>query len=160
MAVLQVAARMIDAARTREQPVGMLLLAIDPAQEGRSFYGNPMADAVLGGGCRRGRRALATTDVGRRYNRDELLGVLPGCAQEVIAATADRILRSVTSEPASVCGLSLPMALAIGGTIAERGAAELDELVIAADVALERARIVGGNRIEMRWPTASARLLR
>ena len=159
LAILQIGARMLDAARKQEQPVGFVLVAVDPSLSIRSMYGAAMADAVLGEVSRRVRKAMTSTDAIGRYGREELLVVLPGCAQEVIATMADRILRAAKADPVVACGIAVNVTVAIGATIADTSAAQLDEAVIAADVALHRAKLAGCDRVEMRWPTASARLL-
>ncbi|MCK9367085.1 MAG: sensor domain-containing diguanylate cyclase [Metallibacterium scheffleri] len=136
-------------AKTRQQPLGMLIVDIDHFKAYNDHYGHPAGDACLSRVGALIRRALRDEDsVFARYGGEEFAIVLPGIDAAMALAVAERVRKTVfaarivhTATPLGRISLSVGAASLIP---MPKHSARL--LVRLADQALYRAKHAGRNR--------------
>jgi diguanylate cyclase (GGDEF)-like protein len=97
---------------------------------------------------------LRRTDLGARYGGEELVLLLPACAQEEAAEVAERVRVGMQS------GAPVPFTASAGVATFPLDAHNSSTLLAAADAALYRAKAAGRNRTAVSNPDGSTRRLR
>ncbi|BCJ31189.1 GGDEF domain-containing protein [Actinocatenispora sera] len=135
----------------------VLVLDLSGVQEVNETRGREVGDAVLVEVARRLRAALAPDHVLARLGGDEF-AVLVGCAPATADGVAARLI-GVLAEPYAVGGGRVLLGASAG--VAEFvPTATPDELVAGADVAMRRAKTLGGNRSERYDESLEVQLMR
>ena len=111
--------------------------------------GHAAGDLLLSQAARRLRAAVPIDDTVARWGGDEFAVFVesPADAQTVVDL-ADRLLSSVAAEPFRVAGSDITLTASIGVAFAE-DRLEASELIRNADVAMARAKELGGGRVEI-----------
>jgi len=111
--------------------------------------GHAAGDLLLSQAARRLRAAVPIDDTVSRWGGDEFAVFVesPADAQTVVDL-ADRLLSSVAAEPFRVAGSDITLTASIGVAFAE-DRLEASELIRNADVAMARAKELGGGRVEI-----------
>jgi diguanylate cyclase (GGDEF)-like protein len=137
-----------------QHPLGVVLADLDQFKRVNDLYGHAAGDAALQEVAQRLSGALRPQDRIGRYGGEEFLAVLPGCDWSASLAVAERLRATVSSTPLMAARLTAPLTLSVGLAVwpGTPGLAT-DALLQAADIALERAKQSGRNRIEISHPT-------
>lgn len=144
----------IKRAARHGQTLSCLLVDADHFKHINDRYGHPMGDRVLCELANRMRRQLRGCDVVTRYGGEEFAVLMPQTAGMAATALAERIRRSVESEPLiNDMGRSICVSVSIGvaAILPPRQMPDSKELkkalLINADRALYQAKAAGRNRV-------------
>jgi diguanylate cyclase (GGDEF)-like protein len=115
-------------------------------------YGHPVGDKVLVEIADRMRETVRSYDAVGRIGGDEFLIVLPGCDTEAAAYLAERIRKQLATAYLSVPDDEFfPITVSMGVASSAMGIGlDEDDLIMAADSALLRAKQMGRDRVEVR----------
>lgn len=131
-------------------PMGILAIDIDHLRNINDTAGHLAGDEVLRVVTARLRAAVRPQDAIGRYGGEEFLVVLPGADVGEAGAAAERIYQAVTRKPVQFGEQSIPVTCTIGVTAYCRGFADdVKPLLERAERALYRAKVAGGNRVEI-----------
>jgi len=137
------------------------MIDVDNFKLVNNTHGHPVGDEVLREVAARLRRNLRPADTLGRYGGEEFLLVMTGCDKHAALTVAERVLRTVSSEPvASKAGaLSITVSLGLSSSLPQSRSA-LAALIESADRALYEAKHGGRNRVclapDAQWPGAQA----
>src|SRR6516162_1855546 len=141
-------------------PVAIALFDLDGFKDVNDTLGHSTGDQLLVEVCQR--FIEVTEDPARpakvcRLGGDEFVIILPDCGDpRVIAETVDLVLRRL-KEPFDVNGNILHLGSSAGIAIAPNDAAQADELIANADLALYQAKAEGGQTYRFFLPALRAR---
>ena len=143
------------ARRTGEQ-IALLLLDLDHFKDVNDTLGHPVGDEVLRAAAERLGAVVRTDETLARLGGDEF-AVLQANVRETgsVAALATRLLAALAA-PIVHDGQQLHIAASIGVAVHQSGAADADELVRRADLALYRAKHEGRGRFRFFEPAMDA----
>jgi diguanylate cyclase (GGDEF)-like protein len=137
-----------EAARAQRlrTPLTVVLADLDGFKEVNDEYGHAVGDEVLRAFADVLRQTLRESDVAGRWGGEEFLLLLPGADQDGAVQLAERIRvelaeRSIPGAP----GLRVTASFGVAEYAAE---ANSEDLVVAADNALYRAKRAGKDRVE------------
>jgi two-component system, cell cycle response regulator len=142
-----------EARRSRRtgKSLGIVMADLDHFKEINDTYGHLVGDAVLKETGSRLAAAVRNYDWVGRYGGEEFLIIVPGCNNEGLAASAERLRQSVSGCPFKSSAGPLSVTLSLGAVVAESAKMETvdcEALLRAADEALYAAKAKGRNRIE------------
>jgi len=148
LAILEILDRELVHARRSGRSVGVLFADIDHLKQVNDRLGHEAGDEVLREVGRRIRATVRPYDAVGRYGGEEILVVLPEADSENSRQAAERIRVNVAGTPLDAAG-GTPVSISIG--VAGRDQAGLDAraLLSAAERALYRAKVGGGNRTQV-----------
>ncbi len=139
------APELLEQARVTETPIAVLIGDLDRFKDVNDRHGHLVGDTVLREIAQTLRTTLRTFDYIYRYGGEEFVILLPGNDEADATAAAERLRIAVAdSHPA---GLDMTMSFGVG--ISDMRDTELDEMLIAADRALYRAKDEGRNRVSV-----------
>lgn len=125
------------------KPLSVALLDLDHFKQINDGYGHAAGDRVLQDFSQAVRDILGPHDAFGRYGGEEFVLLLPGLASDETAALTRRLRAAILPGP----GLpSYTVSIGVAGLTPD--IESLDELLIAADKALYRAKKKGRNRVE------------
>ncbi|HKU56598.1 MAG TPA: diguanylate cyclase [Gaiellaceae bacterium] len=132
-------------AQRLQTPLAVVLADLDGFKDVNDEYGHAVGDEVLRTFADVLRRTLRESDVAGRWGGEEFLLLLPGAGEEGAVQLAERIRltladRSIPGAP----GLSVTASF---GVAEYAGESNGDDLVVAADGALYRAKRAGKDRV-------------
>jgi diguanylate cyclase (GGDEF)-like protein len=134
---------LIEQARVSGMPLSVLMGDLDEFKRVNDRHGHHVGDAVLREVASTLRATLRTFDYIYRYGGEEFVILLPGTDEARALATAERVRASIAaSHPAG-----LRMTLSIGVSVGDGRDGDFEDLLIAADRALYRAKAEGRNRV-------------
>jgi diguanylate cyclase (GGDEF)-like protein len=143
-----------EAARAErlQTPLSVVLADLDGFKDVNDEYGHAVGDEVLRAFADVLRQTVRESDVAGRWGGEEFLLLLPGADEEGAVQLADRIRvaladRSIPGAP----GLSVTASF---GVAEYAGESNSDDLVVAADSALYRAKRAGKDRVVRAVQTA------
>ena len=131
-------------ARREEYPLAILYMDLNRFKEINDTHGHGAGDQVLVKVARRFQAALRADEILARLAGDEFVVV----AERADSATAARIaerLHEAMADPVTLGGHSFPVGLAIGIAVFPRDGSEIDDLLKRADIAMYRAKALGGH---------------
>jgi diguanylate cyclase (GGDEF)-like protein len=158
------ARELIEQARVSGIPLAVLIGDLDEFKRVNDHHGHHVGDAVLREAASTLRATLRTFDYIYRYGGEEFVILLPGTDEARALATAERVRDAIgAAHPAG-----LRVTLSLGVSVGDGREGDFDDLLIAADRALYRAKAEGRNRVclgraydgvslEMPEPSAAAR---
>jgi diguanylate cyclase (GGDEF)-like protein/PAS domain S-box-containing protein len=135
---------------TRSQgPVAVIFVDLDGFTAVNDSIGHAGGDQVLAQAARRLRAGVLADDTVARWGGDEF-AVLMESATEVqtVVDLGERLLRALAGEPYRVADRGIVLTASVGIAFAEDGVDGL-ELIRNADIALSRAKDLGGGRVEI-----------
>jgi diguanylate cyclase (GGDEF)-like protein/PAS domain S-box-containing protein len=135
---------------TRSQgPVAVIFVDLDGFTAVNDSIGHAGGDQVLAQAARRLRAGVLADDTVARWGGDEF-AVLMESATEVqtVVDLGERLLRALAGEPYRVADRGIVLTASVGIAFAEDGVDGL-ELIRNADIALSRAKELGGGRVEI-----------
>ncbi|GGO04876.1 hypothetical protein GCM10010116_09730 [Microbispora rosea subsp. aerata] len=130
----------------------VIFLDLDGFTSVNDSVGHASGDHLLGQAARRLRSAVRADDTLARWGGDEFAVLLEGGASGTDAQTAidlaERLVRAVSNEPFRVADRDIALTASVGVAFAEDGLPPGD-LLRNADVAMSRAKELGGRRVEV-----------
>jgi len=142
----QLHARLREAERY-QRPLSLLLLDIDHFKQVNDGYGHPAGDAVLRSVASLLTRQARETDIVARYGGEEMALILPETDARGALAIAERIRKAVGGAHHPTDQGTLKVTVGAGLSTWSGGADGAEELLVAADKALYRAKQAGRNRV-------------
>jgi diguanylate cyclase (GGDEF)-like protein/PAS domain S-box-containing protein len=133
----------------RQGPVAVIFVDLDGFTAVNDSIGHAGGDQVLAQAARRLRAGVLADDTVARWGGDEF-AVLMESATEVQTGVdlGERLLRALAGEPYRVADRGIVLTASVGIAFAEDGVGGL-ELIRNADIALSRAKELGGGRVEV-----------
>jgi diguanylate cyclase (GGDEF)-like protein len=129
-------------------PLACVMLDIDYFKRVNDRFGHETGDAVLRETSKRLRSAVREIDVVTRYGGEEFLLVLPSTNFSGALSVADRVWRSMSSEPFTLPDGPEKISISVGVAVfPSRDIKTKDQLIQAADKALYQAKGDGRDRI-------------
>ncbi|MGV9294690.1 diguanylate cyclase [Amycolatopsis sp. NPDC003676] len=149
-----VAERYLERARANQDSVGVLLLDLDHFKAINDTYGHPTGDLVLREIALSLRDEVREQDVCGRWGGEEFAIALPDIpSAEHLGHIADRIRRRVPQvvvalpdQDSVISDLTVSIGCAL---YPAEHLASVDDVLVAADAALYRAKQAGRNRVEL-----------
>lgn len=150
--ILDILEREVNRASRSGLPVSVIMADVDGFKFINDTFGHPVGDKVLVEIAARMRDTIRSYDAAGRFGGDEFLMVLPGCETEAAVYLAERIRKELTMSKFplpedDIFSISISMGIA---SSAMGIGLEADDLILAADSALLRAKQMGKDRIEVR----------
>ncbi len=156
----EAAERVLDARRTTERPVSLLVMDIDHFKLVNDAFGHLQGDDTLRMVAALLQQVARASDFIARYAGDELVALLPGSTLEEAVAVAER-LRAVVAGASCARRDGSPdpvrVTLSIGVASAPAHGQSLDQLFAAADGALYSAKRRGRNAVAVASSVTAAR---
>ncbi len=137
------AAELVEQARVSGFPLAVLIGDLDEFKRVNDRHGHHVGDAVLRETASTLRATLRTFDYIYRYGGEEFVILLPGTDEARALATAERVRDAIgAAHPAG-----MRMTLSLGVAVGDGRTGDFDDLFIAADRALYRAKAEGRDRV-------------
>ena len=140
---------LIESAKKSAKPIAFLILDIDYFKAVNDTHGHDMGDEVLTEFANRISANVRGIDLACRYGGEEFVVVMPDTDMALACSVAERLRRSVESEPFSISRppgkLNITISIGIAGSEGPDDSAEA--LLHRADQALYRAKRDGRNRV-------------
>ena len=130
-------------------PVAVIFVDLDGFTAVNDSIGHAGGDQVLAQAARRLRAGVLADDTVARWGGDEF-AVLMESATEVqtVVDLGERLLRALAGEPYRVADRGIVLTASVGIAFTEAGVGG-PELIRNADIALSRAKVMGGGRVEV-----------
>jgi diguanylate cyclase (GGDEF)-like protein/PAS domain S-box-containing protein len=140
-------------ARKGSGPTAVVFLDLDGFTGVNDSVGHASGDYLLSQAARRLRAAVRADDTLARWGGDEFAVLLESSGSATADAQsaidlAERLVRAVSSEPFRVAERDIALTASVGVAFAEDGIPPGD-LIRNADVAMARAKELGGRRVEV-----------
>jgi diguanylate cyclase (GGDEF)-like protein len=147
----------IDKLQTHGSPFAILMLDLDRFKTVNDSLGHAVGDSLLKVVAQRLRNAIPDIETIARLGGDEfaILVSLPNGIKETATSLADKILAVVT-EPYDFESRRFTIETSVGITFAPQDGTNPDALLKNADLALYRAKSLGGNRYCLFEPAMEA----
>ncbi|MFI6479602.1 putative bifunctional diguanylate cyclase/phosphodiesterase [Nonomuraea sp. NPDC050663] len=137
-------AREVTGSRTAK---AVIFLDLDGFTAVNDSVGHASGDYLLSQAARRLRGAVRRDDTLARWGGDEFAVLVETEAQSAVDL-AERLVRAVSQEPFRVAERDIALTASVGVAFAEEGVSSGD-LLRNADVAMARAKELGGRRVEV-----------
>jgi two-component system cell cycle response regulator len=137
----------LDAARTNNQPLGLLMMDLDGIKPINDTHGHLFGAYVIGESGRVIGRVLDKRGFASRFGGDEFIAALPGDTLEVSMAIGEEIRAAIAAHPFEREGVPLRPGISVGAAAFPESANDAEGLLQRADEALYRAKRAGKNRV-------------
>jgi diguanylate cyclase (GGDEF)-like protein len=144
-AILEFLRRALEQAARDDNTVSILLADVDRFKLINDTHGHPIGDNVLRQMGRLLQTPLRLYDAVGRYGGEEFLVVLPGCGGEAAVEVAERLRSHVCRRGIQTPAGALSITVSVGIATSAGGFLRVDDLILAADKALYRAKHAGRN---------------
>jgi diguanylate cyclase (GGDEF)-like protein len=140
--------RELARSRRMASPLSLLVLDVDHFKRVNDGFGHAAGDAVLRAIAQLVRQSIRDCDVACRYGGEELVILMPDCAQTDAARRAESLRADIAGAPPMNDGAG-PDTITASFGVAEYPlhGADADALFLAADQAMYRAKREGRNRV-------------
>nr|WP_232320279.1 GGDEF domain-containing phosphodiesterase [Herbidospora daliensis] len=133
----------------RSAGTAVIFLDLDGFTGVNDSVGHASGDYLLGQAARRLRQALRADDTLARWGGDEFAVLLEaGADAQMVVDLAERLVRAVSQEPFRVADRDIALTASVGVAFTEDDTSAAD-LLRNADVAMARAKGLGGRRVEV-----------
>ncbi|MBI2346268.1 MAG: sensor domain-containing diguanylate cyclase [Deltaproteobacteria bacterium] len=133
------------------RPLSVLMVDVDRFKVFNDTFGHLQGDLVLKQLSDLLRRNLREVDTVARFGGEEFVVLLPDTDKMGASAAADKLRHFVEQErfplPTDVAGAATPLTISIGVSVYPDDAAEMEDLIDHADIALYEAKDAGRNRM-------------
>ena len=154
--ILSMVGREVSRASRASTSVGIVLFEVDCFEAVNDTHGHEAGAAVIRQTVAHLKTTLRRYDAIGRYGAKELLVVAPGCAQADVWSIAERARLAVAESVMILHGSPLSVTVTCGAVATGgRGEVTAARLVTEAEVALDRARAAGPNRVELAFASVS-----
>ena len=148
-AILDLLDREVDRARRNRCVLSIAMADLDHFKQVNDMYGHLSGDIVLSEAANKISQPVRRYDAVGRYGGEEFLIVMPDCRQGPAKDICRRILYGIRNKPFALTHAIVPLTVSIGVAtldfkVSDAGA---ESLLLAADLALYRAKSNGRNRI-------------
>jgi diguanylate cyclase (GGDEF)-like protein/PAS domain S-box-containing protein len=143
--------------RMRGEEAALLLLDLDHFKLVNDAHGHRVGDELLRRVAGQLRAALPRGALVARLGGDELAVLVGGCDAERAPVVADQLLEAIRAVRVPVDDEVLHTAASVGVVVMDGGAAEPEELLVSADLAMYEAKAAGGDRAVVHDPSGGAR---
>ncbi len=142
-------AEVLERARRRHQPLGLMMVDLDLLREVNNTYGHLAGDGVISGVAEVFRAHLRIEDVPARFGGEEFSVLLPETPLNEALEIADRIRREVADRLYQVETAHEPIraTVSIGVSCFPTDGVTQTDLIHHADLAVYRAKLQGRNRV-------------
>jgi len=124
-----------------------VLVDLDDFARVNALLGHAVGDLVLVGAARRIEQIARQTDVVGRLGEDRFLILLPGTTPAEGADLAEQLRLAVAQDTIQVSGNRLPVTASVGISTVGPDVLSLEEVVAGTQIALERSKAAGKNRV-------------
>ena len=140
-----------------EHLLALLMIDVDRLKTINDRFGHRVGDQVLKAVASAVKQAVRLYDVPTRYGGDEFAIILPEADTDVATRVARRVLEKAVTValPSEMRDAGMPLSLSIGIATFPRPAGDVNALVEAADSAMYRAKLAGGDGVRV-WEHAFA----
>lgn len=152
----QVLRQELEGARSRRQPLAVVLIDVDNFKAINDTLGHHVGDEVLCALGRRITRVLRHDDAAGRWGGEEFLLVLPATDVEGAMTAARKVVSQVAERPVA---RDVRVTISAGVAVFPAHGVSVESLVRAADRALYVAKDSGKNRAELHTPVEGLRTL-
>jgi diguanylate cyclase (GGDEF)-like protein len=143
-AVLEFLKRDLANAQREGTSLGVLFIDLDRLKQINDTYGHDAGDAALVAIARAIKAATRKSDIVARLGGDEfIVGRLGPLNRADLTKLADRIVKKVSGQIATIGDLKLAVGCSIGIAISEPSDGEIDSIIHRADVGLYGAKMQG-----------------
>lgn len=132
---------------TPKKSIAFLMADIDHFKKVNDQHGHLAGDRVLQDVASRMKETLRVYDIMGRYGGEEFLIVLPHTSADEAVIVAERIRKSVCTNPSFYEGTEIPVSVSIGVAVVESLAEDVFDTIKRADEGLYRAKANGRNQI-------------
>jgi diguanylate cyclase (GGDEF)-like protein/PAS domain S-box-containing protein len=130
-------------------PVAVVFVDLDGFTAVNDSIGHAGGDQVLAQAARRLRAGVLADDTVARWGGDEFAVLMESATEvETVVDLGERLLRSLSSDPYRVADRGIVLTASVGIAFAEHDVGGA-ELIRNADIALTRAKDLGGARVEV-----------
>jgi diguanylate cyclase (GGDEF)-like protein len=137
----------ISRAKRYNTPLSILMADVDRFKAINDFFGHPTGDQVLKRLSAQLRELLRDSDHIARYGGEEFAAILPSTSMQEALRTAERLRRSIESQPIVHEGRTIAVTMSFGvAALENRREIDVQGLVKMADEALYEAKNSGRNR--------------
>ena len=138
-----------EQAASRGKPLALMILDIDFFKSVNDTYGHDAGDDVLREFATRIRKSIRGIDLAARYGGEEFVIVMPETDLHVAGIIAERLRRSIASEPFSIekGTKRIEVTISVGISMLEEKNEPVADVLKRADQALYRAKHDGRNRV-------------
>lgn len=150
----EVLAKAFSEARSRKEPLALLLIDVDHFKQYNDTYGHPSGDIVLKRVASVIRDSCGPDSMAARYGGEEFAVICRRGDAERVAEIAERIRANVANTPWP----ERPVTISVGAVRMPDGAAIASNVLAAADSALYTSKASGRNRVTIHEPSVDKRL--
>lgn len=147
LGLLEASEDLLARARTRKEPIGVLLIDADHFKSINDRFGHDDGDRVLLELVYNIRRMLRVGDLVGRVGGEEFLVLSPSVKEAGLLALAERIRNAVERTSFHIAGQSYALTVSIGAAIADPSEPDMMPARRRADAALYEAKRAGRNRV-------------
>jgi two-component system cell cycle response regulator len=140
-------ALLVDVARQRRAPLGLLVMDLDGVKKINDTYGHVYGAHVIGEAGRRIGAVLRKPAIASRFGGDEFCAALPDCDADRSSLVAHAVLEAIGGAPFEKDGHVLRVGVSIGVATFPSDATEAEALFQRADEAMYRAKQGGKHRV-------------
>ena len=141
------AAREIDKARADGRDFSAIMMDLDYFKKINDTYGHAAGDLVLVAVAKACQHSLRHDDVIGRFGGEELLVLLPKTAAEAARVVAEKLRTAIEVCRVTYDDQTISVTASLGMATLSPNCATLKDLLIAADLALYKAKDTGRNRV-------------
>jgi diguanylate cyclase (GGDEF)-like protein len=133
------------------RPLSVAIIDVDCFKNINDSLGHQAGDLVLAEVARRFTRSVRSTDYLARYGGEEFVALLPETQLDDALSFAEKLRQEVSAVPVELAdGSVVPVTVSVGAASLEHTSfTSPEEMVLAADLALYRAKRNGRNRVEV-----------
>lgn len=145
---LDIAAREINRSQRFSNPLSALIIDVDDLRHLNKTYGHMGGDLALNHVAQACRQSVRDFDLIARFSGEEIALLLPDTPLDGAIVVAERIRRkSAENRIAMPDGLEFTMTVCIGVAQTQNEMDSTEDLLLAADAALQSAMAVGPNKV-------------
>lgn len=138
---------MLQRARRRNSPLGLIVCDIDHFKRINDTYGHPFGDKVLQAVAGALTEGVRVVDLAARNGGEEFAVVLEDSDRSGALQVAERLRRAVENMPLRHGGEAVRVTISLGVTVFPDDGEKISQLVNQADQALYHAKKSGRNRL-------------